>query len=252
VLVGHHGETLGALLKPGFHSGTLPKLFTRMRRAIRHGEEKAGKYREQLRDVEHAVVHFLERELSALLEESARWPYGPVEVASVGLGSNRIRVELACPAAGGEPAVLHFEEQSGWLVASVARRGWIDAIDQDPRDLVEAALAGLYRLAGVDLCREQIEEQLPAGSPYDVADEGLIVWPGGDYHSEVIYPLGDLANLRPRTRGQAPPSPPPELDGDRLLLWRQPVPWRDWLALWHDPRPPASSLPSVRRASLLP
>jgi len=35
VIVGHHGETIIRLLKPGFHSGTLPKLFGKIRRAVR-------------------------------------------------------------------------------------------------------------------------------------------------------------------------------------------------------------------------
>jgi hypothetical protein len=249
VLVGHHGETVGALLKPGFHSGTVPKLFTRLRRAIRHGDAKAGKYREQLRDVEQAIHRFLERELSAPLEESPRWPHGPLTVASIDLGSNRIRVALACAAVGPEAAVLHFEEQSGWLVASMARRGWIDALDPELRDLLEASLAGLYRLAGVDLCREQIEEQIR--SPYDIADEGLLVWPGGDYQRELVYPLDDR-DQPPRVRGNPLETAPPALDKGRLFLRRQPVTWSSWLALWESPDAPASALPSLRRTSLLP
>lgn len=252
VLVGHHGETIGALLKPGFHSGTVPKLFASMRQAIRQGSRKAGKYREQLRDVEHAVANFFHRELSALLEESELWPHGPVDTHAIELGSNRIRVALDCPEAGPAPAVIHFEEQSGWLVASVAERGWIDALEPPQRDLLEASLAGLYRLAGVDLCREQIESQIQKKSPYDVADEGLIVWPGGDYQSEVVYALADEPRLSPTPRGKPPATPPPELDGDQLLLWRQPVPWTTWLALWKSPEATASSLPSLRRTSLLP
>lgn len=35
VPVGHHGETITRLLKPGFHSGTLPRLFAKIRREVR-------------------------------------------------------------------------------------------------------------------------------------------------------------------------------------------------------------------------
>ena len=38
-LIGSHGETMSQLLKPGFHSGTLPKLFTQLRRAEREALE---------------------------------------------------------------------------------------------------------------------------------------------------------------------------------------------------------------------
>ena len=33
VSFGHHGETMVQLLKPGLHSGTIPKRFTKLRRA---------------------------------------------------------------------------------------------------------------------------------------------------------------------------------------------------------------------------
>jgi len=252
VLVGHHGETVGALLKPGFHSGTVPKLYAKMRSAIRHGEGRAGKYREQLRDVEHAIVNFIERELSALLAECEGWPYGPVKVASVDLGSNRIRISLLCRGLSPEPACIHFEEQSGLVVSQVALRGFIDRLPPEHRDLFEAALSGLYRLAGVDLCREQIEAQLGPDSPYDVADDGLVVWPGGDYQTELVYSLSGEGKLEPTPRGAPPRSLPPSLQSEQLLLARQPVSWASWLALWSRPLEVRDSLPSMRRVSLLP
>ena len=40
VAVGSHGETVVRFLRPGFHSGTLPKLFARLRRTLlRPGRE---------------------------------------------------------------------------------------------------------------------------------------------------------------------------------------------------------------------
>src|SRR5947208_16541028 len=36
VPVGPHGETIKALLQPGFHSGTVPRLYRRLRRAERN------------------------------------------------------------------------------------------------------------------------------------------------------------------------------------------------------------------------
>src|SRR5207249_1175101 len=35
VLIGHHGETLSRYLRPGFHSGTIPNLWRKLRRAER-------------------------------------------------------------------------------------------------------------------------------------------------------------------------------------------------------------------------
>ncbi len=101
VPIGHHGETMGGLLKPGLHSGTLPKLWAKLRRAARKGDGSAEKHREAMREIEEAVERFVDRELSALLAESERWE-GSVHVTRVALPSNRVRVELARSPHGAE------------------------------------------------------------------------------------------------------------------------------------------------------
>src|SRR5262249_29710883 len=79
--VGHHGETVSALLVPGFHSGTIPKVFARLRRAAQRAESSSsdslgvaqranashGRFREALQELEEALTRFVERELVALL-----------------------------------------------------------------------------------------------------------------------------------------------------------------------------------------
>src|SRR6185437_3174853 len=56
VMVGSHGEQVVHLIRPGFHAGTLPKLYARIRRArgpaVRRGEEG-------LHHVETAVRRFV-------------------------------------------------------------------------------------------------------------------------------------------------------------------------------------------------
>ncbi|HQW51319.1 MAG TPA: hypothetical protein PL082_04625, partial [Tepidiformaceae bacterium] len=74
-------------------------------------------------------------------------------------------------------AWLHFEEQSGWLVASVGEPGFFAVLSPEQRAIMETVLSGLYKLAAVDLVREQIEALIGEGARYDIADEGLIVWP---------------------------------------------------------------------------
>src|SRR5262249_44410458 len=56
ILVGSHGETALRLLKPGFHSGTVPKLYAKLRRAERKGQLAAAhKCHEGLHHVEEDV-----------------------------------------------------------------------------------------------------------------------------------------------------------------------------------------------------
>ncbi len=211
VAIGHHGETMGALLKPGLHSGTLPKLWAKLRRAARKGSGAVEKHKEALRELEEAVEHFADRELGALLGATPRWKGGAVHAAHVALASNRVRVTLSCEGRD-DPCVIAFEEQSGWLVACVAQAGWAAALDGDDRVIFENALGGLYQRAGVDLVREQIAAALPEGAPYDIADEGLVVWPAG-FTSEWVYPLDGKATLAAtvRVRGEADAGPPPTI-----------------------------------------
>src|SRR5690606_34047042 len=64
VIIGHHGETMSRLLRPGFHSGTIPKLHTRLRRAAwRKDTRELGKARDGLHHVEHALLRFTQRQL---------------------------------------------------------------------------------------------------------------------------------------------------------------------------------------------
>src|SRR5207302_2075205 len=130
-MVGSHGERVIGLLRPGFHSGTLPKLYARLRRATGAGERKVE---EGLHHVEEAVRHFVQREVVAVLSASCAWSVSakPV-VGDVRLGTNRIRFELCCPALAGDSVLIDFEHRAGWLLAGIARTGWLDDLAEGPR-----------------------------------------------------------------------------------------------------------------------
>jgi hypothetical protein len=252
-MIGHHGETMAGLLKPGFHSGTIPKLSAKIRRAARDTKKRHA-FAAHLLEVEEAVHQFLARELGSLLGRAPQWHGGEIVVRHVELGSNRVRAELSL-AAGEALGVLclAFEEQSGWIVAGVANPGFLDALDAGQRAVFELALAGLYARAAVDLSREQIESLLAGDDgvvpPYDVADEGLLVWPGGDYAAELVYPLEGTGTLAPRARGGRRASGARALDAQALVFARQAPSWRAWVAAWSAkeiaPRPLGPHVPSL-------
>jgi hypothetical protein len=205
-------------MRPGFHSGTLPKAYARLRKAERRSQWTgelipARKQREVLHHVEHDVVHWIDRELIALLTEAAAWGAAPIEIGRVEVGSNRIRVALTSPTNGDDPLLLSFEEQSGWLVAEIAAPGWLEVLDVRRRAVLRDALCGLYQTAGVALVREDVESQLGSPPPpYDIADQGLVVWPGPGYEVE------EVRDLEP------------------LLLGRVRVPWTRWVETWETNR----------------
>lgn len=239
VAIGHHGETMAALLKPGLHSGTIPKAWAKHRRAARKGDGSIEKHGEVLREIGEAVERFVERDLCATLEESPLWEGGHLRVTKVALASNRVRVEIAAGhGEGGEPAVISFEEQSGLVAAGMPEAGFVAHLGERDRVLFENALGGLYHLAAVDLVREQVEAQLPEGEAYDIADEGLVVWPGGGWETELVYDLEARGTLTPRVRGEGAASPPPALDRARLLFREQPLTYAAWVAAWSAEEPP--------------
>ncbi len=237
-LIGHHGETMLRLMKPGFHSGTLPKLYAKMRRAerraLRGGARRpVRRLKEALHHVEDSIRHFTERDLLAFLGHSQGWRSGPVHLAKVRAGSNRIRLELACPELGEPNLEVKIEEQSGWLVAHISRPGWLPLLSPGEAAVLTLALTGFYKKAGVDLVREQIEACLgPECPPYDIADQGLVVWPGKGYETEVVYDLGAGAVLQPRVVEGRPNAALPTLAADQLFSSRRAVAWQDWVAAW--------------------
>jgi len=253
---GSHGETMGALLRPGFHSGTLPKLFARLRRATWKGDERAvAKAREGIHHVADAVGKFVDRQLVAVLNQDLTFRATDVRMQHVEVGANRVRVEIACASVGPGVATIAIEEQSGWLLASVTQPGWLAALDASQRRVAEIALAGFYKLAGIDLVREQLEAALAAGglpgAPYDVADDRLVVWPGAGFDVELSYDLGAAA-LPVTVRGAGYAGAVPTLAGQRAVFAQEPIATAAWATTWERLALGMEPAPLVTGPTLLP
>ncbi len=198
IAVGSHGETVVRFLRPAFHSGTLPKRFARLRRALRAGREPGAlKHREALtpRRVGHAPARRTRLRRPARREPSVRGRWS-LEPGSIRLATNRIRIELP----GGDrdrPSLwIDLEERSGVLAAGVSQRGWPRWPADAPsgRTLADA-LAGLYKIGAVER-----------------------VHPARDR-------LADPAAKRANAGAGAASPAPDEFDGVA-------IPWRDWVQEW--------------------
>lgn len=237
VSFGHHGETMVGLLKPGLHSGTIPKRFTKLRRAAWKADERGvARHRDELHHIEHAILTFVDRELVSMLDAAPAFRITDVAVAQVAIGSNRVHIDLACPSVAPDTARIAIEQQSGWTVASIPERGWIDHLGEDQRQILEIALAGFYKRSGVDLVREQLEHAIAgdgAPPPYDISDDGLVVWPGHGYQTEAVY---DLHAQQPVAllRGAPWSGEPPILAGSHAVYRREPLRWSAWTAVWEQ------------------
>ena len=239
VSVGPHGETIAQLLQPGFHSGTLPKLFARLRHAERDAAATGNWQgvrvcRQDLHRVERALQRLFDREVVELVEQSPHWKGQALAAGRVMLASNRISLELVHPAYLAEPVWLDLEDQGHWLVAGFRAPGWLDRVTPEQRQVVTIAVAGFYKLAGVDLVREQVAANLPPeGIAYDITPSDLIVWLGGRGERAILYEWKSIDGLLdPRTEEGVPAPEWPVLDGRRLIFGRVALPWEQWVQTW--------------------
>jgi hypothetical protein len=259
VIVGSHGETLLRLLKPGFHSGTIPKLFAKRRRVARKSRHQPefsrhSAYDERLLHEAESIRHFVEREFLRLLRESARFHQIPVRVSDVSLTTNRIDVTLSRDDNGDEPARVTFAEQSGWLLAGISEAGWMRRLTLDEQTVLSAALAGLYQQGAVDLVREHLERRLGSPPhPYDIAETGLIVWPTRSFEAEVHYSLKDRPFTTPRPRAVARTAGLEPVPIGALVFREHPIAWERWRNFWvaesadaHCPPPLLIDVPVLR------
>jgi hypothetical protein len=239
VPVGRHGETFKGLLRPGFHSGTVPRLYSRLRSAERSATE-AGDWRavranrQELHETAVAVRKFLERELVALLDQCDDWR-GRLRVGNVTLATNAIRIEVR-HSAHATPLVVSFTERGNWLMAGLIGADWL--AERTPAERVDFAnaLAGFYKLSAVDLVSEQVLAALPPGfCGFELEPDRLAIHaapPGGRWLRYDLT-LSDRP-LRPedargsRTKG-------PELDPVRVLFRRVDLMLAEWENAWRAP-----------------
>jgi hypothetical protein len=238
VRIGRHGETMSRLLRLGIHSGTVPRLFGKLRAAgrtaLRTGDWKGvHKQAESLQHVEESVRDFVDRELLSLLSLCREWKHYQLEIAAVHLAANRAVIQLRHPGLSGDPLELAFQERGGWLMAHMPQRGWLDAAPQDQRTTFLDAVNGFYKCAGVDLVWERAVPRLGADIHwYDVNRDGILVWRDERYSSAGLYKLRDTGATVALTTPLSFVRELPDMIVDEILFSRRPLAWDEWVGMW--------------------
>lgn len=248
VPIGAHGETGGRLLRPGFHSGTLPKLFRKLRN-LETSESSFARFsqrralREQLHHAERDIRRFAERDLLRLLKNCPVWREHQPECSNIKASANSFQIELTCPTVTDEILVILFQEQSRWIVASVPQQGWLNSATQEMRHSFEAALQGFYHKAGTDFVREHVEHQFLRQHPYDFNDYGLVIWPEAQFDSPVRVDLSRRHQLRPHPVTRAAEFGLQPISREAVVFAENKLLWEDWKELWQVPENSESSSP---------
>jgi hypothetical protein len=255
-LVGSHGETLLRLLTPGFHSGTIPRIYAKRRRnarksRLRPSRDRQAKFNEQLHHVAEEVRQFIERDLITLLRYSRAFKSAPLSLANVKLATNRITLEIR-HADFDSPLVLRIAEQSGWLIAGVLQTGWADRLDERQRRVLHAALAGVYKLGAVGLVREQIESRfVDPKVAYDISASGLVVWPLRDFRREITYSLDERPTSVPRPRSAARAAGLAPMPLSDIVFREHELEWKTWESYW-EAEQKSSTIGEIVEIRLLP
>jgi hypothetical protein len=238
IVVGTHGETVLRFLRPGLHSGTVPKAFARLRRALRRGDmakrtARSEKQRDTLHHVEDAVRHFAESDLLFFLRASGRWKSNTPEVGHIILGLHSIQILLQPTEVGHNGLWVEFEDCYGRLLATVRNEGMLGSLDADQRRVLRNALIGFFKKTGVALVDAQLARFLdPLGLEFRLSLEGLaIISPEGE--AEAVYDLDDEERLVARGDTMLAKSLP-TFTPRELLFSADPLSWEDWLDVWES------------------
>jgi hypothetical protein len=233
VLIGHHGETMGRLLRPGIHSGTIPKRYARLRRAERRARRNGAwkGVRKQMHALEHielSVRRYVDREFLELLAQSPQWDRDPPVVEGIRLGTNRVQVRIRLAERPQAALRIRLETKAGWIVAGAADGGLMGQLTSDERGQLALAMVGLFKTSGAELVRQQIEAALAHPAGYDFRAEGLVAWFDPALVAETLYDLrdGDAGWRR------------------QLLFAETRVRWEQWVAAW-GAEPAAGTEPAI-------
>jgi hypothetical protein len=133
---------------------------------------------------------------------------------------------------------LTLEERAGWLLAGLDNPGWLRDLTAEERQVMASALAGLYKLAGVDIMREQLASYLLPALP------GADGWTQRAAIAETALEFGGrLGRSKSSTTNGKAGGHVPEFERRRLLFSRWPLTWDRWVEFWRNEQEGKAPIP---------
>ena len=268
MIIGGHGETMRRYLQPGFHSGTIPKHYQRLRHAERNAVRSENwrsvrSARQALDEVREEIRRFVEREMLSLLQKSKSWseriyseeitehdtlisPENSVNyrnntlrVGQILLASNRIDIQLDHDSFPNDSMWIRVECRNNWLIANLFRKGWLNRLSGEKRAIFMSALACLYKYCGIDLVQEQIEGALQiTNNQYDIVETGLSVWEVSLSDHPVLYDLrAPNGILDPTTANGELATDWPKINAQDVIFARTKLSWEEFVSTWDNDKP---------------
>lgn len=150
VVIGSHGETMRRLLRPGFHSGTLPKTYRKLRSAWRRGRsDLVSRGRHEIEHIDEAVHRFAEREMLGLLRTRPEWAGQPLRVKEIRSGCLRLVIVFEIGEA--REVSLTFENRDEQIEADFEHDHDLKSLDVERLFSLRDAATGLFNLGAAGL-----------------------------------------------------------------------------------------------------
>jgi hypothetical protein len=148
IRLGHHGETMRGLLRPGFHSGTVPKQFKTIRKQLRRmpGDRNGyaiSKAEHELHHLEQAIRRFVDREFLPLLRSAKAWRGVETTPGPVHFTNTSAEVELL--SGPEEPIHVTFHLRDGAIVGHVDPKV-LSSVEPERVETLTAAVRGFITL----------------------------------------------------------------------------------------------------------
>ncbi len=168
VQIGSHGETMKRLLVPGLHSGTLPKLYAKLRRQLQADQTGMGMVPadEQLAELASDIATFVNAECLGLLKRTRAFERVQIDVAEVRLATNRVVFALHAHAFGPSLLRMTISHRAGRITSDLSAPGWLHSLTPEQRQLMQRMLHGIAALCGAEqMAESHTGESTPQPTP---------------------------------------------------------------------------------------
>ncbi|MCZ2341759.1 MAG: hypothetical protein LC104_08175 [Bacteroidales bacterium] len=168
VILGHHGETMRGLLRLGFHSGTIPRLYRRMRAAIAacettHRPVSTTRLLHEFHEIEAAVTALGDREFVSLLRAARCWKNLTPSVHSSAFGVQQVILTFRIQEIENAELRIGWEHQNGQIIAQILQNEWSSHLTPEQHDVLVVGLTGLSEKTGATWASHAMESMATSG-----------------------------------------------------------------------------------------
>ncbi|BBM87866.1 hypothetical protein [Candidatus Uabimicrobium amorphum] len=244
VIIGSHGETIPRFLKTGFHSGTIPKLYKKIRK------DKAGtaklSYSRKIEYEHHHICHDLEKFISRSfcsqfnINTRMRDYLRNVKVGHAAIRNQSITIPVTLYQKDRENVTFKiiYELQSDLICSYI--EGDLSDIHEELKNYVLLMLIVVWKESAVDTITDQMEQYIAANLRLDEdwyalysLDEDYLVLKV--YSAKALIPIGEITynlgheEIKPRvSRAFSSQTTLPSVRREDLLIKFRDMSWENY------------------------